>query len=275
MNRALLFALLSSAATPPEGQPRIDRMAVVPVIVAGAKTEVTESSVLDSVVKAAVRRRGLRVMNAEELFVQEGMQGRIADCGTDAACIVERLAPLGAKMGLIIVVNLDVKPALLALLLADTDERQIVARTTSPIVPEREAVTAAILRSVGELLDRTGYARAGRLVVKVSPPDAIVDVEGERLTGPFIDVAPGRHQVHAARSGYADKTIEADASIGLDTEVALELESEPNLFGSGWFWAGAATVALIAGVSAAFLLTRKSAVCVCAGLPESMCKPCE
>jgi tetratricopeptide (TPR) repeat protein len=103
---------------------------------------------------------------------------------------------------------------------------------------ERFLVEMSALPEVGDRrvsLARAGLAevlpRIGRLHLEVSPPDAVVSLDGASL-GPAsrlrtLYVEPGEHRLTATAAGFRDGSALASATAGYEQRVSLALEAIP------------------------------------------------
>ena len=65
--------------------------------------------------------------------------------------------------------------------------------------------------------------RDGTLRLSIQPPDAFVTVDGERVTGPNIELARGTHTLTVEREGYRPQSIEVRVEPGAEAPVAVVL----------------------------------------------------
>lgn len=280
MNRALAIASLLLLAPGVAEAKRIDRLAVLPIIVAGPYGEASLSSVLDDVSDAARLRAGLRLLSNEEMFVasSSGLGNRVRDCGSDTSCIVARLRTFDARLGLVVVVNLALEPALISLQLLDTDDRRKIGEVLGELTPEEKTISNAIRTRARRLFEDAGYTQAARIAVEVSPPAAKVSagdgVEADEGTPNVFTVPAGRYTLTGRADGYKDASSEVVVTAGQEARVVLALDKESSLFGSPWFWAGVAVV-VAGGTTAAIVATRPTTRCLCLMLDGKGCEVCD
>ena len=277
--RRLAFALVMLCATPALGAPRVDKLAVLPIIIAGPQGAPSLSSVIADVSASAELRVGVRLLSMEEMFVTgaERLGARVRDCGSDVVCIANRLRAFDARLGLVVVANLALEPALLSLQLLDTDDKRIVAQAEGEL-DGGQTLSAAIRGRADEIFDAAGYARAGRLVVDVSPPNAKVEL-GEGLEpdagrGNVFTVVPGRYEVHATAEDHHPGSGVAVLTSGETARLELVLERETSLLGAWWLWT-AIGVAVAGGTTAIVLATRPATRCLCTSVNGVGCEICE
>ena len=285
---ATLIAVAGAdAAPPPAGVPaataggrKVDRLAVLPIILAGPYGEASLSSVLDDITEAARFRAGLRLVSNEEMFVASsgGLGSRVRDCGSDSMCIADRLRAFDARLGLVVVVNLALDPPLLSLQLLDTDDRKKVGESLGELVAADGGISNALRSRARKLFEDGGYGQAGRIVVEVSPPGAKITIgEGaepeEGATNVYL-VPPGHYAIAATADGYSDGAGEAVVTSGQETKVALLLEKDSSIVKSPWFWT-VIGVAVAGGAAAAILAaTRTTTRCLCTQINGVGCEIC-
>ncbi len=276
---AALGALSGSAVEAEAASPRPEKLAILPVLIAGPHGEASLSSVLADVYAAAELRVGLRLLSQEEMFVAGSSElvAKVRDCGSDTACTANRLRSFDARLGLVVVVNLAIEPPLLGLQLLDTDERRLVAESLGAVEAADGGISAAIRRRAAELLERAGYPQAGRLKVVVQPVNARVAIDGyepDRGSVGRFTLPPGRYEVRAEADGHLPGTAAAVVTGGQESSVALSLVEESSVLGAWWFWT-AIGVAVAGGTAAALVATRSTTRCLCTTLNGVGCEVCE
>lgn len=277
--RAVIAMMLLAGASPAFAGDKTARLAVLPIIIAGPHGEASLSSVLADVSDAADRRLGIRLISQEEIFVAgSGDLGkRVRDCGSDIACIANRLRAFDARFGLVVVVNLVLDPPLISLQLLDTDERRLVAQSTGEL-ESGVRVSAAIRRRANTLLNDAGYSKAGRVIVDVTPAAARVTLNGEiepdEGKGNVFTIAAGRYDVQASADGFDPATGVAVVLADKVVHVPLMLEEQTSVFGSVWFWA-VVGAAVAGGTTAAIVATRPTTRCLCTTINGIGCEVCE
>ncbi|MCC7385660.1 MAG: hypothetical protein IT384_27675 [Deltaproteobacteria bacterium] len=275
--RQALFGLGLWALTVAAAPPKVDRLAVLPIIAAGPNGDASLSSVINDVSQAAAFRLGLRLLSDEEMFVASAEVGeRVRNCGSDIACIADRLRAFDARYGLVVVVNMTVQPPLIGLQLIDTDERRLVGESLGQLAPEDSGISKAIQARARKIFDEAGYNQAGRVVVEVQPPQAKVtigDFSPDEGAPNVFTVPPGHYEVRAQLDGYGGASEQAVAIGGQETKVGLILEEESSFFGSPWFWVGLGAVAA-GGATAAVIAAQPTSRCVCVVFQGQGCGPC-
>jgi hypothetical protein len=262
----LVLAALASSPASAEAVPA-RRLAVLPVIIAGdARTSV--STVFDAVQAAGDLRLGLEVMTLDEYYSHEGAE--IAEsalaCGQDTACMSQKLAPLSTDLGLVVVINRELDPPLLSVLLLDTQNRRVAAESYGQFKGGIDRIGNELERITAGFFDRLQIPKAGRLVVAVEPKGARLLIPGDypsdRGQPNAFTVPPGTYEVVATLDGYRRSTAAAIVKSGETTAMALRLEPEGSLLSSPWFWVGTGAVVAVAATTI-ILLTRPTESCVC------------
>jgi hypothetical protein len=272
-----VWALALWAATPaPSHSAAVERALLVVPLVVGEGDGVRPGALEGAVASAARGRRGLRLMTSEEAFVTGADLDGLRTCGGDSACMSRRLARSGAELAVLVLVNTLAEPPLVALWLFDLKSGATHASSAAPLT--EASVPEAVQLRVARVLDEAGLARRTRVLVEVSPPDALVEVEGAGPVDParpgVFDVAPGSWLVRASRPGHTAVEREVEAPEGADTAVTLVLEAEATWWTSPWFWGAVAGAAVAGGVTAVVLGTSGGGRCVCLGGPTQACPPC-
>lgn len=245
---------------------RAHRLAVVPVILSASGSKPTLSSIYDAASEAARFRPELAVMSDEEAFVSAAGEERALDCGIDTECVAQRLGALGASLGLSIVVNLDLDPALIGIKLVDCKEGRVVAESLGELAHGSDPF-GAVRDRVSALLDRAGFEAVARVLVRVSPEGAVVRLEPGGIHDPLIPgtfwVPQGKHRVIASREGYETVALDVAIARAEDVVLKLDLEETPGLLDSFWFWA-AIGGAVAGGAAVVLFATRRTETLFCA-----------
>jgi hypothetical protein len=260
----------------PAGPADVERALLVVPMVVGDGAGVRAGALEAAVAEAARGRRGLRLMTSEEAFVTGADLDGLRACGGDSACMARRLAPSGAELAVLVLVNTLAEPPLVALWLLEPKRG---VSHPSAVAPVTEAsVVEAVQQRASRALDEAGFARRTRVVVEVSPPDASVEVVGASAADParpgVFEVAPGSWRVRASRPAHTTVERQVEAPEGVDTVVTLVLEEETTWWTSPWFWGAVAGAAVAGGVTAVVLGTSGGGRCVCLGGPTQACPPC-
>lgn len=256
----------------------LEGLSFVAILVDGPNGRATRESVRKDVESAVASRMALRLLSPEELFVanQDAFTGRIADCGSDVPCLASRMRALGARWGLLVVVNLIAEPPLVALRLLDADQRRQVGQFSGPVRSREGTVSRAVRARAERLLDMAGFIPSGRLDVTVDPSDARVRVTGpsaplERLTGTAYVLVPGSYVVSAAREGFREAAEGVVVRSGTQNAVRLTLEDDQSLWSSPWFWTGVGAVVAAAATVAIVAAAQPDDPCLCLSLPDEPC----
>ncbi|MBI2376003.1 MAG: hypothetical protein HYV07_18565 [Deltaproteobacteria bacterium] len=274
---ALLLSLAAAGPASAQTPRRNDRLAVIPIVIGADQSDISISSVFNDVSATAANRLGLGVISFEELDSRRAVSDRVRDCGSDEKCIAERLRAFDARLGLVVVVNGALSPALLSINLIDTEELRSLGNATGQIAPEEGTVSTAIRTRAAKMFDQLDYILAARIVVDVDPPRALIMLgeggEPDKGTPNVFTVAPGSYKVKASLDGYTAAEGSVEAESGKEARLRLVLDEQVSLMGSPWFW-GAVGVAVVGGTTAAILATRKTTYCLCVKLGDSGCEQC-
>jgi hypothetical protein len=218
----------------------------------------TEST---AVAKSAERAAGFAI-DLLPIGIQDApnaLDRSLSTCGAEATCIGARLKSAEITLGLFLVANFSTTPRIITARLID-DHGAVLESAVWEFDPAASDIAAAISMDTWDLLDRSGHAVGGRLVVEPSPHDASISIAGASgapiagaATNVFV-VLPGEYRVRATKSGYTERSADVRAERGHEAHVPLALESLPTIFESPWLWIGAA--AAIAGGIAAFVVIR-------------------
>lgn len=249
----------------------IATLAVIPILV-GPKLELGLSAINEQIGSAAAWRPAIAVLDAEELFVRDPNHesARLENCGADLQCLARALEPLSLSYALLLVVNTEVTPPLVALRALDLRQRKIVAEEVGSVDPAKLGET--MNQRAHRLFDTLGFAEAGKITVRREPDDAAIDVSPAPLAPIAADrfwVAPGAYRV-TARSSDQSAAAEVAAVAREEREVRLRVPESTSIVESPWLWAGvgAAAAAIAVAIIAA---SADGGTDVCLGRPGSMC----
>lgn len=227
---------------------------------------------------------GVEVVSRAEMFGDSKTDlGRKLDaCGTDVGCSGALLRGAGIAIGLEVVINLSLQPALVSTHLVDArsgsllgfEFSEVSLGEAAPGSAAESAIGAAIQRQVAALLERSGRVVAGRIVVQTEPPEAQVTVDGDPpgATGPpavFV-LAPGAYEVRVCHPGYVDAEMNAQVASATDTQLDLQLEAV-SIWRSPWIWIAAGVIAAGAGVGLYFALRPESELAICHTPDPALC----
>ena len=259
-------ALASLAAStllfspPAQGQVEYrDRVAVLPIV--SPVQAVSASDIHRAVGQATRRRMGVKLLSAEEVFVanKEGLDHRVRDCGPDVQCISSRMRRFSARLGLVVVLDRTISPAVLSLQLVDTDLGRLVRQTLDELGPG-ESSLEVITRRTAELLDHAGYIEAGRLRVLVEPPAAHVRLKSGQEPDPgalnVFTLAPGAYAVVAEYPGFEAEQTDVTVRGGQETQVELALDEKTSFWQSPWLWVSVGVVVAGAVTAGAILASQ-------------------
>ncbi|MCK6548482.1 hypothetical protein L6R52_21730, partial [Myxococcota bacterium] len=254
------------------------RVATVPAVVpATARAEVRV--IRDAVERAARGRGALSVLSEEESFaVSTELTDQVLDCGGDTACLAAALARIGVPLGLVAVLNLELEPPLLGLVLIDGRRAHVLGEDIGPWSAERDgALTDVVRRRAAKLFDAAGFVERARLTVVTDPPGALVRVsraEGAvvaELRADGLALAPGRHRIDVELAGHVPVSRELELAAGADVVERIELEREGSIVSSPWLWI-AVGAAIAGGAAAALVLTRSTERVACVPLAGVDCE---
>jgi hypothetical protein len=275
---ALLLSCLAAAPASGAGSEPA-RLAVLPIVL-GASAGVRTAGVLDAVADAATLRPGLRAMSVDEFFSLDGQElaDRARECGEDTACLTRQLEPFRASLGLVVIVNQELDPALLGLLLLDAAAGTAVTERYQQ-VPASEPMVRRIATEVSALLDERGFRQVAQLEVSVKPADAQVTLEPAFPPDPsrpdLYSLPPGPYRVRARSDGHLPAEVPVTLAPGSSERVTLVLEEQRGLLASPWFWVGAAAAVVGAGVAIGVAALPGGRPCICVVLAgEDDCGRC-
>jgi hypothetical protein len=244
------------------------RVAVLPLIIAG-DADTSATTVFDAVARASDLRSRLSVMSIDEYYSHDGAE--IAEgastCGEDNACIAKKLSALSNDLGLMVIINRELDPPLLSMILLEIQTGKVAAEFYGQVGGGPQKISAEIERLASDFFDKLKLPKAGRIIVAVDPPGARVLVPGEvgadRGTTNTFTLPPGTYEIAASLDGYRRATAAAIVKSGETTSLAIRLESENGLLSSPLFWGGVGVAVAAVGVTVIYLVTRSSQACVC------------
>ncbi len=270
-----LLLLLAWAPLRPAWADEPRRLAVLPVLL-GPKDTLSEAEVFAAVTDAA-RLRPVRVMTLDDYFFNDGQElaDRALACGQDTRCIARQLTPFRSELGVVVIVNRELDPPLLGLILVDTAEGDAVGEQHQEVA-RPDLLMEALRTRFSALLDAAQMPRAGELFVKTEPPGAQIMVAGgiqpERGSPNLWTLPPGRYAVKAEATGYSSAGQEVLIQAGQRNTVELRLDPEKSILSSPWLWVGVGLVAAGAVAATAVAVGQKEPTCYCVVLPgENAC----
>lgn len=276
---AWALTLLPVAASAAEG-PRA-RLAVLPDVMTRAGTSTSASDVFRVVERAARAYPDLEVVPYDEVLSDgaDSLTTRARACASDLGCLSDALGRGGVALGLRVIANVAIEPALVSLSLVPSDGRPALERLAE--VEGTEHLDAVVEREVFALLDRAGLVRGGRVSVRVSPPDALVEVRGREGATPGDFVVPaGRWTITAHHAEHTSKSVEVDVAPGGEVSVELVLEPRAEVSSSPWLWAAIGVAAAAAATSVVLIAADPfddggpRASCLCITTSSGACPPC-
>jgi hypothetical protein len=241
------------------------RTAIVPVIVAEEAQRPTLSGVYASIAEAVRYRPSILLVLEEETFA------RALECGADERCVASELASAGVDLGILVVVNTEMTPALFGLKLIDGNARKTIAESVAQL--EATKIVSELGPRLSELLEKNGHPLACELRLKIDPPDAFVSIDGAALVLAGVHlIPPGKHTIALSHPDYLPKSFEVETRAGVESEVASALERREQLIDSPWLWVGVAAV--LAGAATALLFaTRSTEHYACGPFEGVSCEP--
>jgi hypothetical protein len=261
----------STTCAPPEGE--AVSLAVVPTNFGAA----SRRSLFDALREVAEGYPRVRVVGFDALFLDgvEPIGERALACGSDLACVTRTLRGAGHAWALLVTENHRISPPLRTLELIALERGAVCARKLGEAGSETRA------SAVRAALESLGLRRGGWLAVEVTPPSAVVRVEGRppRVGSARYFLEAGRVAVAADAEGHRSARVRARVRPGEATTAHIVLEPEAEaLWSSPWFWGAvgvAAVGAAAAGLAASGAFADTEPGCFCVRSPASPpCPPC-
>jgi hypothetical protein len=253
------------------GAPEPITAAVIPVFV-GPESELGLSVVGERVAKAAAWRPTLLLLGTEELFVRDvGDTGaRLKNCGADEACLAGELARISVHLGILIIVNTEVSPPVLAIRALDVDNRKIVEGAVGALEPDEATLADAVTQRSRKIFDRLGHLEAARLVVTTIPETNDVIIDPAPIFRPSTNsywLKPGRYRLSVRAGIEPAQQREIEVVGGRELVLEIDLRPQESLSESPWLWIGVGAAVLIAAsVVTIAQVTRGEVYCV--GRPD-------
>ncbi len=279
MKKVLLLCSSVWLASSAHAAPAVSTVAVVPVVVGGS--EVRVSRLVSEIQAAAELRSGVRLLSMEDLFVAggESAMNAVKSCGSDQACVSERLRSVGASAGLLVVLSSASSSPILGLRLFDTHSDQVLVVRTVPLAGVDESLYGQLRTLAEGVLDEAGFEKGAKLTVRVDPISARVEVGGRRepeAGASSIFLLPaGEYPVQASLEGYESIDTRVSLLRGEQRELDLVLEKDSSFVSSPWFWV---TVGLLVGGAAAataiVMTSGTDQYCFCVPGPDGGCSGC-
>lgn len=251
-----------------------DRLALLTVITKGDNGDASLSSVFGDVSAVASKRLGINLISYEEMFAvsEKGVGASVVECGADVRCISSKLRSFNAKNGLVIAIDFSIDPPVIGIQLLDTDAQQMLAEDFAELDPK--AISSSIRARVEQVLSNAGYVLAGRIVVDVTPPNAILRLsdgtEPDKGTPNVFTVAAGKYEIRGDAEGWDSTSAQAEIGGGQTTSISLQLVEQTSVLESPWLWIGVG-VGVAAITTGVVLGTRQVDRCLCFTLDESGC----
>jgi hypothetical protein len=242
----------------------VERAAVVPVIVA-EEGERPALSALYAAVSEAVKYRP-----TVALVLEEEPIARALECGADEACVAAELSNAGVELGVLVVVNTALTPALFGLKLIDAKNKATIDEAVLQL--DAKEIVRELEPRVAAMLEKRGHTLNAKLTVKLDPPASALSIDGKPSLAGAHFLAPGKHQLVASHEEHRAEAREVELKAGQDTALEIALVEEAKLVESPWLWIGVAAV--LAGAATALLIgTRSTERYVCAPFEGADCDP--
>lgn len=264
---ALCLAAAPAATGTNPGGP--ERLAVLPVLL-GPKGTSEVRPVFDAVQSAATLRVGLRVMSIDDYYFHGGVDlaRRALACGSNPACMAKELAPFGARYGMVVVINEELSPPLVSLMMLDGREGSITAQWAGQVEGGAQAVYERVSGKSAEFMTNRGFVQSGRLKVRFQPEQAFLHIDEDQApdlgTSDTFTLSPGPHTLRAVAEGHRPGQLSVNIQPGQVATAELNLEPESSVLKSPWLWVGVgAAIVSAAAVSAVVLASGSGAPCLC------------
>jgi hypothetical protein len=197
------------------------------------------------------------------------LAGALRESLSDPRAFSRRLHAAGIDLGLVVIANFSVAPAILSVQLVTDDESRPPAETFEAFDPnDPGALMAAVGALSVQVLESAGCAVGGRILVSVSPPTAAVWLDGEARTAPPLRVesgaatraiaaVPGPHELRASLDGYEAATQTVVVVKEHDVTLSVALLERQSVFASPWLWI-AVGAAVLGGGAIAYGVAHRS-----------------
>ena len=266
------LCLLLTSGAGAYAKPQPSNLAVLPVINQAQRKHPV--STIFKGVGEAVRTRNIRAMSVDDYFFQDGreLSKQARSCGEDTQCLARVMSTFQADLGLVVLVDQQLKPPLLALLLLDTQNGKALAEHYGSLT--KKNIDLQIKTHAEQLFEVAGYLQTGQLSIRVQPSSASLYVKD-------VLKAPGRHTfpvgvytIRAHAPNHHDLIRDIRLKGGDILELDLKLKPEKrSLLKSPWFWIGVGVVVVAAGVATGVsAASQGSTPCLC--IESSMGEDC-
>jgi hypothetical protein len=270
---SLLAALVSAT-------PSAARTAIIALEVGPPAKLPERAALFDAIWRVADLRIGIDAARYDEIYLEsaESVAKLAASCGSNTSCLNRALLGAGYALGLRLVINAELDPALLTLEIVDTARDRVLASDRAEV--HASALLDAARASASRALDRAGFKIGARVFVTVVPEDAEIALDEGTRADPGrpnrFTIRPGRHSVRARKAGYAPTESVVETQEGAETMVMLRLSEqgkEASILESPWLWVGAAAV-VAGGIALGAWAARPSPTCLCVPVRGGSCPPC-
>ncbi len=246
---------------------RTSSLAILPVVVQGPREGAAVADLYRAVAGVTQDRLGLRLISEQEILnaTSEGLDQRIADCGTDAGCIASKLRMFDAQYALLVLVSFELEPAIYSLLLLDTDRGTQMGELVGEV--DKGANLATLLATKSDsLLSQSGFVPTGRVVVDVDPANTRLRLTSGETPDPgsvnVFTLVPGHYTVHGSSDGFLPAEAVFDVHGAETQRISMSLSSNRAWWKSPWLWTAVGVVAVGAG-TAAFVRSQRPPPCIC------------
>ena len=242
------------------------RLAILPSVVQGT---LSIEDVFEAAARSLSLRPALEVVTSSELLsgTADPLISTAAKCGSDLACIADRMSGNRIDLALRVVINHAVDPPLVSLHLVDIASVAIAQEVFAEVTGD---VIADLAKLTGQLFDKAGYPEGARVRLVVSPPGADVSFPGAVKRGDLFLVPAGEHVIDVSREGYVPASQKVVVAGGREVPVFITLAEESgSVVSSPWLWLGVgAGAAAIAAIVVFVVVDPLRPDCICIGDPD-------
>lgn len=271
----LCLAVASSSPGHAEEPRRTSSLAILPVVVQGPHGRASVRGIYQAIAGVTQTRLGLRLITEKEILTagSEGLDQRIADCGTDAGCIASKLRMFDAQYALLALISFELEPAIYSLLLMDTDRGAQIGELVGEV--KKGSDLAALLATESDaLLSQAGFVPTGRVVVNVDPTNTQLQLVSGETPDPgssnVFTLVPGRYTMQGNLQGFLPEQTDFEIRQAETQRLAMSLSSDRAWWKSPWLWTAVGVVAVGAG-TAVFVRSQRPPPCVCLTAPNRPC----
>ena len=112
-------------------------------------------------------------------------------------------------------------------------------------------------------------ASSGTLVVRASPPDSRISVDGIERGNPPLEVplSAGAHEVDVRADRHDPAHVPVVVEAGRSKDIAVELQRSAPITSKWWFWTGVGVVAIGVGVGVWYLVAQPESAASTGSIP--------